>query len=79
MNASTINADDAQTCLPRLLEQVERGDSVTITQHGRAVARLVPVGSRSNPESVIAAVRQARAGVHLDGGSVREVIEEGRR
>ncbi|WP_408656265.1 type II toxin-antitoxin system Phd/YefM family antitoxin [Jatrophihabitans sp.] len=37
----------------------------TITKHGRPVARLVPVSPRSaSPESTIAALRTARAGVH---------------
>ena len=79
MSTSSIGAYDAKTHLARLLEQVERGDCVTITKHGRAVARLVPVGSRSTPESVIAALRDARAGVRLNGDSVREMVEEGRR
>ena len=79
MAASSIGAYDAKTHLPRLLDQVERGDTVTITKHGREVARLVPVSTRSTPESVIAALRSARVGVRLAGHSVREMIEEGRR
>lgn len=80
MSISSIGAYDAKTHLPRLLEQVERGESVTITKHGRAVARLVPVGSRSStPESVIAALRVARVGLSRGGDSVRDMIEEGRR
>jgi prevent-host-death family protein len=80
MSGSSIGAYDAKTHLPRLLDQVERGDSVTITKHGRAVARLVPVSSRSaTPETVIAALRAARVGVRRGGDTVREMIEEGRR
>jgi len=79
VSTSSIGAYDAKTHLPRLLDQVERGQSVTITKHGREVARLVPVGSRSTPESVIAALRAARVGVRLDGESVRDMVEEGRR
>ena len=79
MSTSSIGAYDAKTHLPCLLDQVERGESVTITKHGREVARLVPIGSRSTPESVIAALRAARVGVRLDGESVREMVEEGRR
>jgi prevent-host-death family protein len=77
-NAS-IGAYDAKTHLPRLLDQVERGESVTTTKHGREVARLVPVGSRSTPASVIADLRCARVGVRLAGDSVREMVEEGPR
>lgn len=80
MSVSSIGAYDAKTHLPRLLDQVERGDSVTITKHGRAVARLVPVSSRSaTPETAIAALRAARVGVRRGGDTVREMIEEGRR
>jgi prevent-host-death family protein len=80
VSISSIGAYEAKTNLPRLLDQVERGDTVTITKHGRAVARLVPVSSRSSPpEAVIVALRSARVGVRRGGDSVREMIEEGRR
>ena len=79
MSRSSIGAYEAKTHLPRLLDQVERGETVTITKHGRVVARLVPVASRSTPESVIAALRIARVGVRLAGDSVREMVEDGRR
>ena len=39
----SIGAYEAKTHLPRLLERVLRGESLTITRHGRPVARLVPV------------------------------------
>ncbi len=41
----TIGAFEAKTHLPQLLERVARGESLTITKHGKPVARLVPVGS----------------------------------
>lgn len=71
---------DAKTQLPRLLEQVERGETVTITRHGRPVARLVPIGrSGRSVDETIAAIRAARKGHRLDGVAVRELIDEGRR
>ena len=76
---SSVGAYDAKTHLPRLLDQVERGESVTITKHGRAVARLVPVRRQSTSESVIADLRAARVGVLLGEVSIRELIDEGRR
>ena len=39
----SVGAFEAKTHLPRLLDRVARGESVTITRHGRPVARLVPV------------------------------------
>lgn len=38
-----IGAYEAKTHLPKLLERVSRGESLTITRRGRPVARLVPV------------------------------------
>ena len=38
-----VGAYEAKTHLPRLLDRVSRGESLTITRRGRPVARLVPV------------------------------------
>ena len=37
-----IQASVAKTHLSRLLDEVERGETLIITRHGRAVARIVP-------------------------------------
>jgi len=37
-----IAASDAKTRLPQLLSDVERGETIVITRHGRAIARLAP-------------------------------------
>jgi len=37
-----IQASEAKAKLAQLLDQVERGDTVVITRHGRPIARLVP-------------------------------------
>ena len=37
-----IQASEAKTHLPRLLDEVERGETIVITRHGRAIARIVP-------------------------------------
>jgi len=37
-----IQASDAKTHLPQILDAVERGETVRITRHGRAIARIVP-------------------------------------
>ena len=39
----TVGTFEAKAHLSALLERVERGEEITITRHGRAVARLVPV------------------------------------
>jgi antitoxin (DNA-binding transcriptional repressor) of toxin-antitoxin stability system len=51
-----------------------------ITKHGQPVARLGPVvRPAARPADVIDALREARRGVRLDGLSIRDMIEEGRR
>ena len=37
-----IQASEAKTHLPQLLDEVERGETLIITRHGRPIARLVP-------------------------------------
>ena len=43
----SVGTFEAKTHLSALLEQVERGEEITITRHGKAVARLVPVDAVS--------------------------------
>ena len=76
-----IGVYDAKTHLAKLLDEVEKGESVTITRHGRPVAKLVPVPGRRKRSvaEVIAAIRESRKGNRLDGLTVRELIDEGRR
>jgi prevent-host-death family protein len=45
-----IQASEAKTHLPRLLDEVERGETLIITRHGRAIARLVPEMDRQQAE-----------------------------
>ena len=76
-----IGAFEAKTHLSNLLDQVERGVTITITRHGRPVARLIPIAGSSRDERrrAIAELKQLRAGQTLGGLSVRELIDEGRR
>ena len=74
-----VGVYEAKTHLPALLNEVERGETIVITRHGRPVARLAPVepAGRSVAE-VIADIRELRKGQTLGGLSIRELIEEGR-
>ena len=77
-----IGAYEAKTHLPRLLDEVARdGEAVTITKHGVAVAVLGPASTRSamTPVEAIAGLRAFRQVHRLDGISIRELIDEGRR
>lgn len=44
--AKTVGAFEAKTHFSALLEEIEQGREITITKHGRPVAKLVPVGDR---------------------------------
>jgi len=37
-----VQASEAKTHLPQLLTEVERGETIVITRHGKPIARLVP-------------------------------------
>ncbi len=74
-----IGAYEAKTHLPALLERVARGERFTITRHGRAVARLVPVDEPAEDARALAAeLRRLRGGARLRGLSVRKLRDAGR-
>jgi prevent-host-death family protein len=77
----SVGTFEAKTHLSALLEQVERGEEITITRHGRAVARLVPVAAVSHDRlaQTVARLKSFRRGRRLGGLSVKALIEEGRR
>ncbi len=57
-----IQASEAKVHLPSLLDDVERGETLIITRHGKAIARLVPEGDRRRAEidSAIEAIKSIR-------------------
>jgi prevent-host-death family protein len=77
----TVGTFEAKTHLSALLEQVERGEEITITRHGRAVARLVPAAAVGHDrlEHTVARLKAFRRGRRLGDLSVKALIEEGRR
>ena len=78
---TTVGSYEAKTHLPRLLKRVAKGESITITKHGVAVAILIPAngGKRSDAREVIEELKRLRKGRKLRGVTIRELIEEGRR
>ena len=76
-----IGAYEAKTHLPRLLDEVADGEAITITKHGVAVAVLAPVPTRPRrtTHDAIVGIRAFRRTHSLDGLSIRELIDEGRR
>lgn len=75
-----VGVYDAKTHLPRLLAEVERGETVTITRHGRPVAKLVPIDGRQRTvEETIEEMREFRKRHPLRGLKIKDLINEGRK
>jgi prevent-host-death family protein len=55
-----VGAFEAKNKFGQLLDWVERGEEITITRHGKEVARLVPAKSGFNRAEAQAAVRRIR-------------------
>jgi prevent-host-death family protein len=77
----SITSCQAKTHWSALLERTAKGEQFTITRRGVPVAMLVPTSGISRPDirDVIQATIEFRKGHRLDGLSIREMIEEGRR
>ena len=45
-----VQASEAKTHLPQLLDEVERGETIIITRHGRAIARIIPEANQRQEE-----------------------------
>ena len=79
--ALQIGAFEAKNRLSELLQLVENGEEVTITRHGKPVAKLVPA-SRYDPDRVkktLADLKEMRSKHRLDGITTKELINEGRK
>jgi prevent-host-death family protein len=77
--ADQVGAYEAKTHLPALLERVARGEQITITKHGKPVARLVPI-RRTDPDRRAEAIEKLKKfskGRTL-GVPVKQLINEGR-
>ena len=76
-----IGAFEAKNTLGSLLDEVERGEEITITRRGKPIARLVSVDAQASREQALAAIEEMRVlrkGVTLGGLTLRELIDEGR-
>ena len=78
---STVGLFDAKTHLSALVDRVARGEEITITKHGVPVAVLTPATTRrkKDPQKVAERIRALRKGARLEGVTIRQLIEEGRR
>lgn len=77
-----IQASDAKARLPQLLDDVERGETLVITRHGRAIARIVPEASRRQDEvdRALANIRELRKRtIKVTLEEILSAREEGRK
>ena len=73
----TVISSEAQRRFGALLAIVAAGESVTITRRGLPVGRLI--SPESHADEMVARARALRAGSRLDGLTIRQLIDEGRR
>ncbi|MEB3172359.1 MAG: type II toxin-antitoxin system prevent-host-death family antitoxin [Cyanobacteriota bacterium] len=76
-----LGAFEAKTHLSQLLEEVEAGEQVLITRHGKAVARLMPVLPPADEQrrAAVARLRRFRKGKKLKGLSLIDLRDQGRK
>ena len=68
-----IEACEAKTHLPRLLDRVVRGESLIITRHGKPVARLTPlVTDRERAQQAARRIMERRE--HLTRAPLAELM-----
>ena len=75
-----IGSYEAKTKLPELLRQVKAGKSFTITNHGKAIADLVP-SNVAKIKDKAAAAEKLKAFMRANpvrGVDIRALIDEGR-
>lgn len=82
----TVGSFEAKTKLAELLDKVEAGETVTITRHGKAVAKLVPAAAdeaeRARRRALIEEIKRRRVGWDKGakpGSTIPELIKAGRR
>ncbi|NVN85795.1 MAG: type II toxin-antitoxin system prevent-host-death family antitoxin [Rhodopseudomonas sp.] len=67
-----IQASEAKAKFSELLDQVEQGETIAITRHGKVVARIAPPENR-RPADVVQAIEELK---ELRKGSGPVTIEE---
>jgi prevent-host-death family protein len=80
--AAEVGSFVAKTHLAQLLDRVERGETIVITRHGKAVAKLTPVEKderRAKAEAAAQLILENAKGMSLGGLSWKELRDEGRR
>jgi prevent-host-death family protein len=77
-----VQASEAETHLSQLLDEVERGETIVITRHGRPIARIIPEAHRRQQEIDEAIADIKELGKQTGKATVEEIlslIREGRK
>ena len=76
-----IGASEAKAHLLQLLRRVQAGERFIITKHNRPVAELIPFQTHDSDKvrTAIARLKAFQETRSLEGLSVRQMIEEGRK
>jgi prevent-host-death family protein len=77
----TVGAFQAKTNLAQLLDRVAKGETIVITRRGVPIATINPIAEQQLRDKMetIQTIKEFRKGNRLNGLSVRELVEEGRR
>ncbi len=75
-----IGTYDLKAHLSAVLVEVEQGQTVEITRHGVAIARMVPLKAtpRESVDDAVEAIKKLRRKSLGSGLTIRELIDEGR-
>lgn len=77
---AAVGLFEAKTHLSELVSRAEAGETITITKHGRPVARLVPARNRSTSQEVQRRSARVRATLAESGfTTTHEDIDELKR
>ncbi len=78
----SVGAFEAKTHLSELLDQVSKGEQITITRHGIPAAMLVPVEetkTKRTHQEIVEDMRRLRKQLRPGKIGIREMVEQGRR
>ncbi len=72
-----VKATEAKARLAELLREVESGETIAITRHGRPVAHMVPAPTqhRASREEAVEQFRRLRAGWRRVSFTTDEILE----
>ena len=73
----TVGAYEAKTHLAKLLDSVERGETIVIERHGKPIAELLPLppqAARRTPQQAVERML-SRRGLDITGTTIRALID----